>query len=359
MNDIAYLGVKSIGLSRLGGRKPCTLPDAARHNLREIQAERGANSHIDAMRMGENVVLAGARTADGVKQQADSLLADAGVGKLRTDHCQAIELVFSLPDSTEVDAVPYFERCLKWASTALMLPVLSAVVHFDEGARHCHVLMLPLKAGAHIGSKPIVKENLGRLRTSFFDKVAGPAGLARPMAKLFGPMRERVADAVVARCQERGLPEASGALWPLFEAMLRREPLTPCNLLGMTPERFMRNTIGFDDSETEPYRHSKTGQKDRTLSCVGFAHQEYSQQATKGTQTPAATLAELWERVGCNVQVKRAKQAERRDVAAAAVAAAISRQTVRNDRKPQAVPMVVVRDDGRTVDRRDAEPCPW
>jgi hypothetical protein len=359
MDDAAYLGVKSIGLSRLGGRKPCTLLDAARHNLREIQAERGANSHIDAMRMGENIILAGACNADGVIKQADSLLASAGVGKLRTDHCQAIELVFSLPDRTEVDAVPYFERCLRWASTALGLPVLSAVVHMDEGARHCHVLTLPLKAGVHIGSKPIGKENLTKLRTSFFDKVAGPSGLARPMAKLYGPMRERVAAAVVARCRELGLPDANGVLWPLFEAMLRREPLTPCNLLGMAPESIIRNTIGIDADGTESYRVSKKGQKDRTLSCVGFAHQEHFTQATEATPPPAATFAELWERVGCKAQVARAKQAERLEVAAAAVAAAVSRQAARETRKTQAVPLVVVRDDGRTVDRRDAEHCPW
>ena len=45
--SIAHFAVKSIGLSRVNGRKPCTLLEAARHNLREIQAEQGATGHID------------------------------------------------------------------------------------------------------------------------------------------------------------------------------------------------------------------------------------------------------------------------------------------------------------------------
>jgi hypothetical protein len=33
--------VKSIGLSKLGGRKPCTLTGAAKHNKRELAKELG------------------------------------------------------------------------------------------------------------------------------------------------------------------------------------------------------------------------------------------------------------------------------------------------------------------------------
>ena len=49
--SVLYFAVKSIGLSTVGGRKPCDLITAARHNLREIQAELGAVGRIDASRM--------------------------------------------------------------------------------------------------------------------------------------------------------------------------------------------------------------------------------------------------------------------------------------------------------------------
>lgn len=52
MASAYHFAVKTIGLSRCNGRKPCALLEAARHNLREIQAERGAIAgRIDALRM--------------------------------------------------------------------------------------------------------------------------------------------------------------------------------------------------------------------------------------------------------------------------------------------------------------------
>ncbi len=64
---------------------------AARHNLREIQAELGAREHIDAGRSALNVVLAGEASAAGVSKYAKQLMADAGVIKLRKDCVRAVE----------------------------------------------------------------------------------------------------------------------------------------------------------------------------------------------------------------------------------------------------------------------------
>lgn len=180
--SIAHFAVKSIGLSRVNGRKPCTLLEAARHNLREIQAEQGAMGHIDHTRTQHNTVLHGPAAAAEVHAQAGALLGAVGIvpDKLRRDHCQAIEAVFSLPQHAAVaDTADYFAKCLAWLAGALSLPVLSAVVHRDESATHLHVLLLPLKDGAHVGSAPIDRAALKRLRENFFAKVAGPAGLQR------------------------------------------------------------------------------------------------------------------------------------------------------------------------------------
>jgi phage tail sheath protein FI len=70
---VAYFAIKSIGMSTCGGRKPQMLIDAARHNLREIQAEQGASSHIDASRIKDNVVLFGPPTAKEVQANAEAL----------------------------------------------------------------------------------------------------------------------------------------------------------------------------------------------------------------------------------------------------------------------------------------------
>jgi len=85
--SIAHFAVKSIGLSRVNGRKPCTLLEAARHNLREIQAEQGATGRIDPTRTHGNTLLHGPATAAEVCAQAEALQAAAGIipGNLRRD----------------------------------------------------------------------------------------------------------------------------------------------------------------------------------------------------------------------------------------------------------------------------------
>lgn len=188
--SVAHFAVKSIGLSRVNGRKPCTLLEAARHNLREIQAEQGAAGHIDPKRTACNVLLAGPDTAAQVQGLANGLLAALDTSRLKRDHCQAIEAVFSLPTVSSIEAVEYFAQCLQWLQVALPLPVLSAVIHHDEAAKHLHALLLPVKGGRHVGGAPIARPELKRLRESFFAKVGGPAGLKRESAKVRGMVKQ-------------------------------------------------------------------------------------------------------------------------------------------------------------------------
>lgn len=281
--SIAHFAVKSIGLSRVNGRKPCTLLEAARHNLREIQAEQGATGHIDPTRTHGNTVLHGPATAAEVCAQAEALQAAAGIvrGSLRRDHCQAIEAVFSLPEQAAVpDPAEYFAKCLAWLADALALPVLSAVVHRDEAATHLHVLLLPVKDGAHVGSAPIDRAALKRLRERFFAKVAGPAGLKHAGAKVRGMAKQWAIAAVFRRCEVLGLPAANGPLWPYLVACIERDPTAAMLALGIDA-----NTIRPSDKtphsepppspigiESNPIGFQKEGVKHRTLSCVGFAH---------------------------------------------------------------------------------------
>ena len=113
-NDTGYFAVKSIGLSKINGRKPCSLKDAARHNLREIQTEMGAIGRINSLKTINTWVMVGPSDADGVDSLALKTFATAGVdlSQKRRDRCQAIELVFSLPSRSEIEPAQYFEKCL-------------------------------------------------------------------------------------------------------------------------------------------------------------------------------------------------------------------------------------------------------
>lgn len=398
--DIAYFAAKTVSMSKVNGRKPCDLLTAARHNLREIQAEMGSVGRIDPGRSATNATLAGPADAAQVQALAVSLMAAAGLNPdaMRRDHVQALEFVFSLPPSCGVDPAAYFARCLAWLMGALPLPVLSAVSHADEVAPHLHVLLLPLADGVYAGGKPVERPKLLRLRESFFNVVAGPAGLQRESAKLRGEPKRWAVAAVLARCESMGLPAASGPLWPVLVAAIERDPTAAVRALRIelsAPKdrqtQAEPNPIGIEgatmSSKPSPIGIEKQGEKNQSLSCVGIASKttfktapEPRPRCERGRQIHAdrtqagadgigkreviETLDDLWQRVGIRAMAlpkigragavlaneTAAGHRDRLSVAQAAQLAAITRQARKQPAPVQADP-----DDDWHVDRSEAQ----
>lgn len=277
--SVAYFAIKSIGMSTCGGRKPQTLMDAARHNLREIQAEQGASSHIDASRIKHNEVLFGPLTAKEVQAQAGALLALVDTTKLKRDHVQAVEAVFSLPSGARVAPKEYFDRCLAWITSALPMPLLLATVHHDEAEQHMHVLMLPTKDGKHIGGALIDRAKLRALRESFFNTVAGPAGLKRQGAKMAGTVKRLAVTAVLKACEAQGLPQKVGDMWPVLKGAIERDPTESVQALKISDAAIRAtskealNPIALAPSPIALYEQD---QKTQGLSCVALLHQTTS-----------------------------------------------------------------------------------
>ncbi len=331
--SIAHFAVKTIGLSKVNGRKPCSLMEAARHNLREIPV-----GHIDAQRMGGNVIMAGPPAAAQVQAQADALLASVDTSKLRRDHVQAVEVVFSLPLNTGIDVGAYFAGCLEWLRVALPLHVMSAVAHHDEAAPHAHVLLLPVVDGKHIGGALLKLAELKRLRESFFQQVAGPAGLKRDRAKVRGNVKAWAVAAVLRECQSRGLPDGMGPLWPILKAAIERDPTPAMKSLCLDvnalrpPDDVAAKPIGLDARaiglqtpigldaaiETEVVL---SGEKMQALSCVGL----HPKRHTKFTNESITTMVELWQRVGIRSLLKTVPQSSRLMAARAAQRAALTK----------------------------------
>lgn len=294
----AYFAVKSISLSVCGGRKPSTLEMAARHNLREIQAEQGAKSHIDATRIRDNLVLAGPETASAVSDLARALLSSAQIDttKMRRDHCQAIEVVFSLHEQSVTEPMAYFRRCLKWVMAAINLPVLSCVAHLDEAAPHVHVLLLPLQTSKYVGSSPITTAKLRQLRELFFTQVAGPAGLKRSGAKLHGASKRAAASLVLRVCQSKGIPQFLGALWQVLQAAIEHNPMEAVKLLGISDDdigiilKQPQSPIGF---ESNPIEIEVGSEKTKPYLCVGFAQEVPSAAPDKLPQRMAGSSEQM------------------------------------------------------------------
>lgn len=344
-----HFAVKSIGLSHCNGRKPCTLLEAARHNLREIQAELGAVGRIDPRRLDSNRVIVGPPTAIEVQALCDKLLMTVDTTRLKRDHVQAVEVVFSLPPGTCVDLDRYFTRCLQWLHDALPMPILLATVHRDEAAPHMHVLMLPVAGGKHIGGALIDRARLRGLRESFFTQVAGPAGLQRQGAKLRGQTKQWAVEAVIRACGLMGLPQSMGPLWALFKAEIERDPTSHMLVLKIDVDTLRPSAEDPRPSpialQPSPIALCGEVQAAQGLSCVAL------HQPTTSPVPPTAvhSLAELWAAVGCRSAWTTLTKGETLRNARAAHRRAIDRH-IRSQSKPPA-PVPHVDDDGVTRER--------
>ena len=339
LNAAFFFAVRSIGRSTRAGRKASTLRDAARHNKRAIQAELGGHSHIDPALSHLNQSIAGPDTPGAVVELAKVLMTAAGVNvdKLRKDYTQAVELLFSLPPDTAIDTDDYFKRCLAWAGQKFgEFNILSADIHRDEAAPHCHVLVLPLVGGRMCGSGLISRAALKELRKSFGQDVAHGFGLKEPPARMSRAAQGQAVALVLARLESNQDAILRSSLWLTIKRDIERDPVRFMAALGLElpsgesvkskrartmaeiftspgkgdkidlplkpigfparPEAGSKNAvdlgslkpIGFDN---EPKAHA---QNDRNLSCVGFDKNSAVSTATKQgelepSSTPAAT----------------------------------------------------------------------
>jgi len=159
---------------------------AARHNHREIVAELGAEDggRIDPVRVALNRVLRGHGTAAAVARQAQTLMDAAEVKPLKRTAVMALEIIFSLPPDSSIDHDRFFNESVQWAERHFSAPVISAIVHNDEAAPHCHVLLLPLVDGRMIGSDLMGgRAKLQAMQADFHAQVGQRHGLTRQAAQ--------------------------------------------------------------------------------------------------------------------------------------------------------------------------------
>jgi hypothetical protein len=260
--DLYFFSVGTIGRSTRDGRKPSTLLQAARHNRRAIQAELGADSHIDPERICLNETLAGPATPAEVVALAHSSMISAGVvvEKLRKDYAQAVEFLFSLSADTEVDIRDYFQRCVDWVGERFgAANILSADIHRDESVPHCHVLLLPLVDGMMHGSKLIVRPELAKLRVSFERDVARRFGLKKPVGRLTGATRGRAARLVLERLESTQDAVMKSALWLTTRRAIEHDPTPYLAVLGIDiqPDKSARKAKTMTDIFTSPGKGPK------------------------------------------------------------------------------------------------------
>lgn len=238
MKTPLYFSAKTIGQSRRGGRKPQSLLVAARHNLRELQAESGSYEGISLELSHLNVILHGASTPKDIHAYANALKSRYAVPKrkLRKDHVQALEFVISVRNDADFDSMAYFRASVRWLIEVFGEErLLSAIVHFDEGAPHMHALVLPIIDGQYQGGTPIDRTNLHKLTQRFADEVGKPFGLSfEPKRKLHSAQRHAAFNLVVDRLTEQSDPVLASRIWKAVVESIQHEPAKYVETLGLT-----------------------------------------------------------------------------------------------------------------------------
>ena len=313
MTGALFFSLGTVGLSTRGGRKPSTLLQAARHNQRHLQREQGARSHIDPARSHLNERLTGPDTPDGVTGLARALMTGAGVDidKLRKDYVQAVELLFSLPVNTAIDAGAYFRQCLAWAMERFGAEnILGADIHRDESAPHCHILVLPLIDGRMCAGALKTRAALTSLRLSFFAEVAARFGLKASPDKMTGVTRSATVRAVLAHMGAIKDPALQSPVWPAIRQAIEHDPLPYADALGLEvakPERKTRSFTAIMTSRGRATSEDRRGcdasgqtantiafepENDRKLSCVAFGQNQASEAPHTALPIDAPSVAQ-------------------------------------------------------------------
>lgn len=217
---------------------------ASRHNKRTIQAERGAGLTIDATRSHLNYSLAGEATPELVAARATQLMSAAGIAKVRKKAVRAIEVIFSLPLNLTIDQNAFFTDCVAWSRAQFggHDNILSADVHLDETAPHCHVLILPLIAGRMNGSDMVGnKTNLARLQTAFYESVASKYGLNRAPPRLSPLAREELCKTVLTALRARADGAMRSDARQVIRDAIERDPTPFAHALGVSFEATQRS----------------------------------------------------------------------------------------------------------------------
>jgi hypothetical protein len=272
---------KSIGLSVRGGRKPVSLSQALRHNLRHSYNDRGCGANINPAMTPDNLVLAGSIDPKAVCANASAIKADYAVPKrkLRKDHVQALEFIVSLPVHSNVESHPFFTDVLKWFKEVFGTKmVLSAVVHYDEAAPHMHILVLPIVDGCYEGGAPIDKRHLPDLIKRFAKEVGRRFGLGfERRTPITSGEKQMMGDMVLTHLKENSDSILRSQLWQPVRAEITRSPQSYFGMLGLTlPEQKTSKPI-----RTSTQIMTSTGRRtaeDRwlrgglVLPCVGFGN---------------------------------------------------------------------------------------
>jgi Plasmid recombination enzyme len=249
-------------------RKPQTLLMAARHNLREIQAENGADyGKLDATRTHLNELLAGPYKASEVVSLNHKLFTSVGKdpAKERKDHVQASEHVLSLaPGQVERGFFSVMVECFKGIYGADK--ILSATVHRDQDQPHIHILVSPISGGRYHGGK--LHNNIQtKSNKAQIAKAAKLIGFEPPLTwKVRKQQTSEKEAAVIAYFEHHQHPVLNDPAWPAWLKTISKDPNPLFEHYGLDTAKIPKSIA----QERLRGGRSAGGSNDRYLPSVGI-----------------------------------------------------------------------------------------
>lgn len=277
MSHAHFLRIK--GLSAKSTRstsRELVMPRVMAHNLRESIAEFGVSSgsHIDPTKTKDNIILRGNTSSGAVSMAVQALMQDVRVSKWRKDTISAIELIFSLPYDAPIAHHAYFNDAVMWAERFFQVPIVSAVIHLDEDAPHCHTILIPIKNDRLCGSEVMGnKKRILAMQDDFYQQVGKPYGLVRqsPLKRLSAAIRTKAIDAAFAVLEAN-----SGLCSDILHVLLaphfkNPEPIIQALGLAMPTPKIKGTFAGI---MTKPVKAEKPIRKRQTLEVISIEVQK-------------------------------------------------------------------------------------
>ena len=223
-----------------GSKQTISMTEA--HNARKIPAELQPNGRIDPTKSLYNTVIEGV-DSESLEEKVKRIISEAGInlecGRYkRPNKGLAIEWLFTVTPGFECDYVELYKKCLDWLRKWLPnCPIAHAIIHFDEGDPHMHVVMVPLDGKRLPASKILGYKGLSRARViDLYEKVGKPSGLAYP-ARLTGAAKKHAAEMTIKVCERFSYRNKLGRMWQPLVMAIKSRPEPFMDALGIAPTR--------------------------------------------------------------------------------------------------------------------------
>ena len=265
INTIHKLGLRGAVLRRTGDKRTIALADA--HNRRLFKPRGSLVGKIDSTKSYLNIEL--------IKLSEESLEATvfkhidlAGVDlthrtNRRKDKGFANEYVFGLTPGFKGDCIPIFSRCLTWLKHQIpTCPIVHAVVHFDQGPLHMHVIVVPI-IGNRLPASDLIWYGEARQikEISLYQEVSQHFGLGFP-GRFNGAAKQKLALAVIDEIKSMPLDTQRYVFQECLEYAIYSYPENFVKLLKL--------------DLVKVFRSSECNAQLSTLSCVGYKNGDIS-----------------------------------------------------------------------------------